>query len=62
VEPNDLQLGLEPLLLLHLPLQLLLLMVVDQFFDMYLLPLQLVDRLLHMDLELLLMSVLVMLL
>lgn len=62
MEPNDLQLGLEPLLLLPLPLQLLLLMVVEKFEDMYLLPLLLVDRLLHMDLELLLMSVLVMLL
>lgn len=37
-------------------------MVVEKLVDMYLLPLQLVDRLLHMDLELLLMSVLVMLL
>jgi hypothetical protein len=37
-------------------------MYVQKWVDMYLLPLLLVDRLLHMDLELLLMSVRLMLL
>lgn len=45
MEPNDLQLGLKPLMLLSLPLKLLLLMVVDKLVDMYLLPMLLVARL-----------------